>query len=601
MLAVVLGVAFWVLMNKTRFGFDLRATGMSQTAAVASGVNVNKMVVVSMLLSGGIAGLIWMPSFFGAAHSYGTTFQAGLGFTGIAVALLGRNQPVGIIFGAVLFAFLNEQSNRLTLETDISVDVVQITQGVIVLTVVVAYEVVRRYRAKLEQRNVAQSSQPGSVAQGGGGDGMRRRPRRPPTPETRLMRARRIQHAWLYDRLRRHRRRLPRARRHRRRRHRLGRHDPRRVDRDLPDLDGRHRRSVERARRCRQHRSRGQMILGTWGAGVLRLLLRPVDGHPRREHLSARRRPASRPRDRDVRRRPHRLRCRDQHHRPRRAKFLAEEYFTDSKAAVDKRTGLDSPSRDHGSRCVRRGHRPREQTLVRGLGHRRVHRRDHDQCRYADLRGGPRDPTAWILWRTSFGLRLRSCGENPGAAESLGVNVYRYKYIAVRVGRPGRHRRRVPRSRVVERVTTGQTGGRGYIGLAAMIFGNWRPGGTAAGALLFGYTDSLQLRDATSVHALLLVVGLVLVRWPCGGFASGKKTTAAVLGIIGFGFLVVVPHDRHVPKEFAGMTPYVATLLVLALAAQRLRMPAADGLRYRRESGRSDELPSRRLGGAAAR
>ncbi len=155
-LAVVLGVAFWVLLNKTRFGFDLRATGMSQTAAVASGVNVNKMVVVSMLISGGIAGLIWMPSFYGSAHSYGTAFQAGLGFTGIAVALLGRNQPVGIIFGAVLFAFLNEQSNRLTLETDISVNVVQITQGVIVLTVVVAYEVVGRYRAKLEQRNVAQ-------------------------------------------------------------------------------------------------------------------------------------------------------------------------------------------------------------------------------------------------------------------------------------------------------------------------------------------------------------------------------------------------------------------------------------------------------------
>ncbi len=155
LLAVLVGVGFWVLLNKTRFGFDLRATGMSQTAAVASGVNVKKMVVVSMLLSGGIAGLIWMPSFYGSAHSYGTAFQAGLGFTGIAVALLGRNQPLGIVFGAALFAFLNEQSNRLTLETDISVNVVQITQGTIVLAVVVAYEVVRRLSAKREQQNVA--------------------------------------------------------------------------------------------------------------------------------------------------------------------------------------------------------------------------------------------------------------------------------------------------------------------------------------------------------------------------------------------------------------------------------------------------------------
>ncbi len=155
LLAVVLGVGFWVLLTKTRFGFDLRATGSSESAAVASGVNVKKMVLTSMLISGGVAGLIWMPAFYGAAHSYGTTFQAGLGFIGIAVALLGRNQPLGIAFGAILFAFLNEQSNRLTLETDISVNVVQITQGTIVLTIVIAYEIVRRYRIKSEQRLAA--------------------------------------------------------------------------------------------------------------------------------------------------------------------------------------------------------------------------------------------------------------------------------------------------------------------------------------------------------------------------------------------------------------------------------------------------------------
>ncbi len=154
-LAGVVGVGFWVLLNRTRFGFDLRATGASSTAAVASGVNVKRLVVVSMLISGGVAGLIWLPALFGSAHSYGTAFQAGLGFTGIAVALLGRNQPVGIAFGALLFAFLGEQSNQLTFQTDISVNVVQITQGTIVLTVVIAYEVVRRYRLKLEQASVA--------------------------------------------------------------------------------------------------------------------------------------------------------------------------------------------------------------------------------------------------------------------------------------------------------------------------------------------------------------------------------------------------------------------------------------------------------------
>jgi simple sugar transport system permease protein len=157
LLAVLVGVGFWVLLNRTTFGFDLRATGMSRTAAVASGIKTNRMILASMLISGGVAGLIWMPAFFGNAYSYGTTFQAGLGFTGIAVALLGRNQPLGMVFGALLFAFLTAQSNSLTLQTDISASVVQITQGVAVLAVVVAYELVRRYRVRLEQSAVAGS------------------------------------------------------------------------------------------------------------------------------------------------------------------------------------------------------------------------------------------------------------------------------------------------------------------------------------------------------------------------------------------------------------------------------------------------------------
>ena len=64
-----------------------------------------------MLLSGAVAGLIGMPVLFGQAHNYGTSFQTGIGFAGIAVALLGRNNPVGIAFGALIFAFLTEQGN----------------------------------------------------------------------------------------------------------------------------------------------------------------------------------------------------------------------------------------------------------------------------------------------------------------------------------------------------------------------------------------------------------------------------------------------------------------------------------------------------------
>ena len=155
--AVIAGFLFWFVLNKTRFGFDLRATGQSTTAAIASGVSVTKMTIMAMMLSGAVAGLVGLPILLGSAHSYGSTFQSGLGFAGIAIALLGRNNAVGIGIGALLFAYLDEQSNPLQILVDVSPDIVAITQGVIVLTVVISYEIVRRYGVRLEQQSVARA------------------------------------------------------------------------------------------------------------------------------------------------------------------------------------------------------------------------------------------------------------------------------------------------------------------------------------------------------------------------------------------------------------------------------------------------------------
>ena len=165
LVAVLAGVGYWVLLNRSRFGFELRATGSSATAAVASGIDVRRMVVVAMIISGGIAALVGLPLLFGDTHSYGTTFQSGLGFAGIAVALLGRNNPVGIAFGSLLFAFLVEQSSLLEINAGISNDIVSITQGVLVLSVVVAYEIVRRYKQAAEQRSVAEQLAPAGTKQ----------------------------------------------------------------------------------------------------------------------------------------------------------------------------------------------------------------------------------------------------------------------------------------------------------------------------------------------------------------------------------------------------------------------------------------------------
>ncbi len=192
--------------------------------------------------------------------------------------------------------------------------------------------------------------------------------------------------------------------------------------------------------------------------------------------------------------------------------------------------------------------------------------------------------TSYVLWRTSFGLRLRSCGENPVAAESLGISVYRYKYVAITIsgamaGLGGAFLAIV--SSGIYR--DGQTGGRGYIGLASMIFGNWRPSGVLTGAGLFGYTETVGLRSGpTSVHALLLLLGLALIVVAVWQLFQRRLVVSGIAMAIGLAVLWIFLVTDAVPAEFTSLTPYLTTLLVLSLAAQRLRPPAAIGQRYRR-------------------
>jgi len=189
----------------------------------------------------------------------------------------------------------------------------------------------------------------------------------------------------------------------------------------------------------------------------------------------------------------------------------------------------------------------------------------------------------FILWRTAFGLRLRSAGEAPVAAESLGVNVYAMKYAGVLIsggfaGLGGGFLAIVAASNYQEN----QVAGRGYIGLAALLFGNYRPGGLLAGAGLFGFADALQLRDSAAIHALLLFIVIILAFVAFRKFKSGKQIGAVLaLAAAGFTLWFYFAVDE-LPGQLVTMTPYIATILVMALASQRLRMPAADGMPYRR-------------------
>jgi general nucleoside transport system permease protein len=153
-LAVALGVGYWFLLARTRFGFDLKASGESPTAAAAGGVNARRMVIIALLMSGGVAGLVGLPELLGRDFAYTLNSPTGYGFTGIAIALLGRNNPVGMALGALLWAFLDKSALALD-NVGVPREIVLIMQGSIVLSVVVAYEIVRRYELAVEQRRVA--------------------------------------------------------------------------------------------------------------------------------------------------------------------------------------------------------------------------------------------------------------------------------------------------------------------------------------------------------------------------------------------------------------------------------------------------------------
>jgi general nucleoside transport system permease protein len=158
LVAIAVGVVYYVIVWRTRFGYDLRASGLNPFAAAASGVGPRAMVVKAMLLSGAVAGLVGMSDLLSAdaqgRAAFSGDFPIGYGFTGIAVALLGRNHPVGIGIGALLWGFMERSGQRLDL-LDVPKELVVIMQGTIVLSVVVAYEIVHRVQRAREQRQVS--------------------------------------------------------------------------------------------------------------------------------------------------------------------------------------------------------------------------------------------------------------------------------------------------------------------------------------------------------------------------------------------------------------------------------------------------------------
>ena len=190
--------------------------------------------------------------------------------------------------------------------------------------------------------------------------------------------------------------------------------------------------------------------------------------------------------------------------------------------------------------------------------------------------------SAWVLWRTRFGLRLRSSGESPVAAESLGVKVNHLRYFGLLIsgglaGLAGGTLSIVASSYYRQ----GQTAGRGFIGLATMIFGNWRPSGILTGALLFGYAEGIKLVASDSITALFLFIAAIAIVFFVLSIVRRKRSQILVTLVVFILSAVAYRTVSTVPESLTQSLPYVVTLIVLATANQRLRPPAMAGVPFR--------------------
>lgn len=204
--------------------------------------------------------------------------------------------------------------------------------------------------------------------------------------------------------------------------------------------------------------------------------------------------------------------------------------------------------------------------------------------RYSTLVGLLMVPlAAYVLWRTAFGLRLRSAGEKPSAADSLGVSVHRMRYAGVAISGALAGLGGAWLAIDVRSYNEGQAAGRGYLGLASLIFGNWRPSGILGGAGLFAYSQALAQRPGTAaVRALFLVIAIVFIVVAARAIVARKPVSGAGLAAAGLVVLAYYLNVDQVNNQLVFITPYLVTLLVLAFASQHLRPPAAAGRPWRK-------------------
>jgi len=150
--AVVMGLVIWFLLSRTRSGFEIRAVGTSIDVSRYAGIKVKKVQIGAFLASGALAGLIGLQEIFAIREFYTYSLASGLGFDGVAISLIGRNSPIGVIFSAGLFGFLRQAGYGLQLFTKVPNSVTYAIQGLMILFIVVINEVLIRVVRALRKK-----------------------------------------------------------------------------------------------------------------------------------------------------------------------------------------------------------------------------------------------------------------------------------------------------------------------------------------------------------------------------------------------------------------------------------------------------------------
>jgi simple sugar transport system permease protein len=144
---ITVWVVDWFLF-RTKFGFELRTVGANSRAARYAGMSVTMGIILAMVLSGGLAGMAGANEVLGVNHNLAMAFSSGYGFDAIAIALLGNNQPLGVLLAALLFGFLRSGATNMMLATGIPIDIISVIQA-FVLVFVAAPAIIRTiYRLK---------------------------------------------------------------------------------------------------------------------------------------------------------------------------------------------------------------------------------------------------------------------------------------------------------------------------------------------------------------------------------------------------------------------------------------------------------------------